>query len=258
MDVIQFVLIIRHQNLFHDGELREAPTAHLHKLHERAARHLTLAQTDGRQVFAALGDPDELLVERTETVGAHHQLHQPRARQPHTTQNILADRAAEVQVRYGKLVAEKGPELVLVQEEVHDQVEFGRVAHHGVPAALLDGVEVLAGVLAHHVDAQVLQVDMLLGREGQQQLIAQQVIVERQLAQAVTLIRHAQDPCEQHASVGLQSWHTLIIFITRACEQLVPVRYFVKDDITCRRHVRAAAHFQELQRVAVIGHQHFE
>lgn len=56
------------------------------------------------------------------------------------------------------------------------------------------GVEVrLARVLAHHVHAQVLQVDMLLGGQRQQQLIAQQVVIQRQLSQPVALVRRTQD-----------------------------------------------------------------
>ncbi len=165
VDVVRLVLAVGHQHLLHDGQLREPAAAHLDELHEGAAGHLALAQTDGRQLPTALCDADQLLVEGSQAVSAHHQLHQTRAGQPHAAQHLLTDGAAEVQVRDGDLVEEEGPELVLVQEEVHDQVELGRVAHHGVPAALLDGVELLARVLAHHVDAQVLQVNVALGRQ---------------------------------------------------------------------------------------------
>ena len=111
---------------------------------------------------------------------------------PHPAQDVLDDGAAEVQVGDGDLLPEEGPELVLVEEEVHDQVDLGRVAHQGVPAALLEGAEVLARGLAHHVDAQVLQVNVLLRGQREQQLVAQQVVVERQLPQAVALVGHAQ------------------------------------------------------------------
>ncbi len=94
-------------------------------------------------------------------------------------------------MRDGRLLAEEGLELLLVEEEVHDDVDLGRVADEGIPAALLDSLELrLARVLAHHVDVQVLQVDVLLGGERQQKLVAQQVVVQSQFTQAVTLISH--------------------------------------------------------------------
>lgn len=194
VDLIQGVFVIGDQHLLHDGELGQPPAAHLHKLHEGAARHLALAQPDGRQLGAVLGDADQLLVQRPQAVGAHHQLHQPGAVQTHAAQDLLADGAAEIEVRDGDLLVEEGAKLVLVEKEVHDQVELGRVPHHGVPAALFDGVEVLARVLADHVDAQVLQVDVFLRGEGQQEFVTEEVVVQRQLSEPVTLIRHAQDP----------------------------------------------------------------
>ena len=105
-------------------------------------------------------------------------------------QDILADRAAEVEVCDGGFLVEERTELVLIEKEVHDQVEFGWVPHHSVPAALLDGVEVLAGVLAHHVNTQVFQVDVFLRGEGQQELVTQEVVVQRELSQPVTLVCH--------------------------------------------------------------------
>ncbi len=173
VDLIKVIFVVWDEHLLHDGELRETAATHLHKLHESTAGDLALAQSDGRQVLAALGDTNQLLIQRPQTVGTHHQLHQTRTVHAHAAQDLFADWAAEVEVRHGDLVLEKGPELVLVQEEVQDQVEFGRMAHHGVPAALLDGVELLAGVLAHHVYAQMLEVHVLLGRQRQQQLVAQ-------------------------------------------------------------------------------------
>lgn len=173
VDLIQAVFVVWDEHLLHDRQLREATATHLHELHESTAGDLALAQPDGRQVLAALSDADQLLVQRPETVGTHHQLHQTGAVHAHAAQDLLADRAAEVQVRDGDLVAEEGPELVLVQEEVHDQAELGRVAQHGVPAALLDGVELLTGVLAHHVYAKVLEVHVFLGGKRQEEIVAQ-------------------------------------------------------------------------------------
>ena len=162
VNFIQRVFMVWNQHLLHDGKLGEPPAAHFHKLHEGAAGHLALAQADGRKLRAVLRDADQLLVERTQAVGAHDQLHQTGAVEAHAAQDLFADRAAEVEVSDGDLLVEKRPKLILVEEEVHDQIEFGRVPHHGVPAALLDGVEVLAQVLAHHVDTQVFQMDVFL------------------------------------------------------------------------------------------------
>lgn len=50
-----------------------------------------------------------------------------------------------------------------------------------VPAALLDGVELsLPRVFTDNINAQVFQPDVFLRRQSEQQLIAQQVVVERQ------------------------------------------------------------------------------
>lgn len=50
-----------------------------------------------------------------------------------------------------------------------------------VPAALLNGVELsLPRVFTDNINAQVFQPDVFLRRQSQQQLIAQQVVVERQ------------------------------------------------------------------------------
>lgn len=69
-----------------------------------------------------------------------------------------------------------------------------------VPAALLNGVELsLPGVLADNVDAQVFQPDVLLRRQSQQQLVAQQVVVQRQLSQAMALVSHTEDTCHKRA-----------------------------------------------------------
>lgn len=97
--------------------------------------------------------------------------------QTNTAQDLFADRAAEVKMRDRDLLVKKGAELVFVEEEVHDQVEFGRVPHHGIPAALLDGVEVLAGVLTHHINTQMFQVDVFLWGQGQEEFITQEVVV---------------------------------------------------------------------------------
>lgn len=162
VDVVQPVAMVWNQHFLHDGQLCQSVAAHFDKLHEGAAGHLALPQADGRQLRAALGDADQLLVQGPQPVGADHQFHQARAGEADATQNVFADGSAEVQVRDGDLVAEERPEFVLVQEEVHDQVELGRVVHHGVPAALLNGVELLARIVVDHVDAKVLEVDVLL------------------------------------------------------------------------------------------------
>lgn len=185
--------MVWNQHILHDGQLREPPAAHLDKFHKGAAGHLALTQADGRQPRAALGDADQLLVKRAEPVGAHHQLDQARAGEADSAQHVFADGAAKVQVRDGDLVAEEGAKLVLIEEEVHDQVELGGVVHHGVPAALLDRVELLTGVLADHVDAKVLQVDALLRGERNEKFVTQQVVVEGQFSQAVALVGHTQD-----------------------------------------------------------------
>lgn len=195
VDIVQLVTVIRNQHFLHDGQLLQSFAAHLHELHKGAAGHLALSQAYGRQLRAALGDADELLVERPQPVGAHHQLHQARAGEPHAAQHVFADGAAEVQVRDGDLVAEERVELLLVEVEVHDQAELGGVAHHGVPAALLDAVELLARVLADHVDAEVLEVNVLLRGERDEEFVAQQVVVQSQLSQAVALIGHTHDSC---------------------------------------------------------------
>lgn len=202
VNVVQLVTVIRNQHFLHDGQLLQSVSAHLHELHEGAAGHFALPQADGGQLRAALGDADELLVERPQPVGAHHQLHQTRAGEPDAAQHVFADGAAEVQVRDGDFVAEERVELLLVEVEVHHQVEFGGVAHHGVPAALLDGVELLAWVLADHVDAKVLEVNVLLRGERDEEFVAQQVVVQSQFSQAVALIGHAHDACKQESTVS--------------------------------------------------------
>lgn len=154
VDLFHVVAAVGDQHLFHDGQLSQPATAHLHKLHEAAAGHLALAQPDGRQAFAALADADQLLVQGLQAVGAHHQLHQPGAVESDAAQHVFADRAAKVEVGDWSLLAEEGLKFLLVEEEVHDDVDLGRVVHQRLPAAALDGVEVrLAGVFAHHVDA---------------------------------------------------------------------------------------------------------
>lgn len=153
MDLIQAVLVVRDEHLLHDGELCEASPTHPHKLHKGAAGHFALAQADGRQLCTALGDANQLLVQRTQAVSAHHQLHEPRAVHAHAPQHLLTDRTAEVEVRNGNLIPEKRLKLILIEEEVHDEVELGRVAHHGIPAAFFDGVKLLTWVLTHNIDA---------------------------------------------------------------------------------------------------------
>ncbi len=191
VDLLDVVGVVGDEHLLHDGQLAQAAAAHLHELHEAAAGDLALAQADGRQALAAFGDADQLFIQRLQPVGAHHQLHETRPVQPDAAQHVFTDGSAEVQVRDRRLLAEEGLELLLVEEEVHDDVDLGRVADEGVPAALLDGVELrLAWVLTHHVDVQVLQVDVFLRGERQQKLVTQQVVVQSQFTQAVTLISH--------------------------------------------------------------------
>ena len=162
VDVIQPIAMIWNQHFLHNGQLSQSVSAHFDKLHEGAAGHFALSQADGRQLRAALGDADQLFVQGPQAISADHQFHQARAGEAYATQNIFADRSAKVQVCHRDFVAEERPEFILVQEEVHDQIEFGRVVHHGVPAALLDCVELLARILANHVDAKVFEVNVLL------------------------------------------------------------------------------------------------
>lgn len=177
VDLIQGVFVIWNQDLLHDGQLGKPPATHLDELHKCAAGNLALAQADGRQLGAVLGDADQFLIQRTQAIGAHHQLHQTRAVEANAAQDLLTDRATEVEVHDRDLLVKERAELVLIEEEVHDQVEFGRVPYHGVPAALLDGVEVLPGVLTHHVDPQMFQLDVFLRGEGQKEFITQEVVV---------------------------------------------------------------------------------
>lgn len=125
VDVVHPVAMVWNQNILHDGQLREPPAAQFDKFHKGAGGHLALAEANGRQPCAALGDADQLFVQWAEPVGTHHQLDQARAGQADPAQHIFTDVAAEVQVRGGDLVAKEGAELVLVEEEVHDQVELG-------------------------------------------------------------------------------------------------------------------------------------
>lgn len=162
VNVVQPVAMVWNQHFLHDGQLCQSVAAHFDKLHEGAAGHFTLSQADGRQLCAPLGDADQLFVQGPQPVGADHQFDQAGAGEADTTQNVFADGSAEVQVSNRDLVAEERPKFILVKEEVHDQVELGRVVHHGVPAALLNGVELLARILTNHVDAEVFQVDVLL------------------------------------------------------------------------------------------------
>lgn len=156
VDLLHVVAAVWDQHLFHDRQLSQPAPAHLHKLHKSAAGHLTLAQPDGRQAFAALRDTDQLLVQGFEAVGAHHQLHQPGTVQSDAAQHLFANCTAKVQVGDRGLLAEERLKLLLIEEEVHDDVDLRRVSDQGFPAAPLDGVKVrLAGVFAHHVDAQV-------------------------------------------------------------------------------------------------------
>lgn len=97
-------------------------------------------------------------------------------------------------------IAEERAKFVLIEEEVHDQIKFWRVAHHSIPAALLDGVKLLARILADHVNAKVLKVDVLLRGEGNEKFIAQQMVVESQFSQAVALIGHTQDAWDRGQS----------------------------------------------------------
>lgn len=177
VNLIQGVFVIWNQYLLHDGQLGQSAAAHFNELHKRAAGHFALTQADGWQLGAVFGDTDQLLIQRTQAVGAHDQLHQTRAVEAHSAQDLFAHWAPEVKVCDRDFLIKEGPELVLIEEEVHDQVKFGRVPHHSVPAALLDGVEVLPGVFAHHINSQVFQVDVLLRGERQQEFITQEVVV---------------------------------------------------------------------------------
>lgn len=96
-------------------------------------------------------------------------------------------------MRNGDFVAEERAKLILVEVEVHDQIKFRRVTLHGVPAALFDGVKLLAGIFTDHVNAEVLEMHVLLRGEGDEKFITQQMVVESQFSQAMALISHTQD-----------------------------------------------------------------
>lgn len=154
VDLLHVVAAVWDQHLLHDWQLSQPAPAHLYKLHKATAGHLALAKPDGCQAFAALGDTDQLLIQGLEAIGAHHQLHQPRAVQPNAAQHLFADRPAKVEVGDGSLVAEEGLKLLLIEEEVHDNVDLGWVLYQSLPAASFDGVKVcLARVFAHYVNA---------------------------------------------------------------------------------------------------------
>lgn len=153
VDLIQAVLVVRDEDLLHDGELCEAFSTHPYKLHEGAAGHFALSQADGWQLCTSLGDANQLLIQGTQAIGTHHQLHEPRAVHAHAAQHLLTDWAAEVEVCDGNLIPEKRLKLILIEEEIHDEVELGRVAHHGIPAAFFNGVKLLTWILAHNIDA---------------------------------------------------------------------------------------------------------
>ncbi|KAG7238841.1 hypothetical protein INR49_030385 [Caranx melampygus] len=91
VNLIQGVFVIGDQHLLHDGQLRQPPPTHLDKLHKRAAGNFTLTQADSRQLGAVLRDADQLLIQRTQAVGAHHQLHQTGAVEANAAQDLLAD-----------------------------------------------------------------------------------------------------------------------------------------------------------------------
>lgn len=76
VDLIQGVFVIWNQHLLHDWKLGKPPPTHFDELNERTAGHLALTQADSRQLGAVLSNAYELLVQRTQAVGAHHQLHQ--------------------------------------------------------------------------------------------------------------------------------------------------------------------------------------
>ena len=202
VDLLQAALPVGDQHLLHDGQLGQAAAARLDELHEAGARDLALAQAHGGQALAALGDADQLLVQGPQPVGAHHQLHQAGAVQADAPQHLLAHRLAEVHVRDGRRLPEEGPELVPVEEEVHDDADGGRVAHQRLPAAALQGAEARLARLAHHVHAQVLQPHVLLRRQGQEQLVTQQVVVQRELPQAVALVCYTQDAWDRGVREG--------------------------------------------------------
>lgn len=178
MDLLHIVAVIWNQHLLHDRQLRQSAPARLHKLHKATAGHLALTQPDGCQAFTELCDADQLLVQWIEAVGAHHQLHQPGAVQPDAAQHFFTHRPAKVQVGDRGLLAEEGPKLLFVEEKVHDDVDLGGVTDQSLPAASLDGVKVsLARVFAYHVDAEMLQVDVLFRGQSKQELITEEMVV---------------------------------------------------------------------------------
>lgn len=193
VDIIQPIAVIWNKYLLHDGQLCQPVSTHLDKFHESTAGHFTLTQTDSRQLRAALGDADQLFIQRPQPIGTHHQLDQTRAGEPNAAQHVFTDGAAEVQMRYRDFIAEERAKLVLIEEEVHHQIKFWRVAHHGIPATLLNGVKLLARILANNINAKVLEMNVLLRGEGNEKFITQQMVVESQFSQAMALISHAQD-----------------------------------------------------------------
>lgn len=120
VDIIQLISAVWNQHFLHDGQLFKSVAAHLDKFHKGAAGNLALAQTDGGQLRASLGDADELLIQRPQPICTNHQLNQTRAGEANTSQHVFADRAAKVQMRHGDLVLEERAELFLVKEKVHD------------------------------------------------------------------------------------------------------------------------------------------
>lgn len=205
VDLLHVVAAVRNQHLLHDWQLFQPAATHLDKFHKAAAGYLTLAQPDGRQALAALGNADQLLIQGLQAIGADHQLHQAGAVEPDAAEHLFADCSAKVEVGDGGLVTEERLKLLLIEEEVHDDVDLGRVPDQGIPAAPSDGVKLrLPGVFTHHIDTQVLQVDVFFRGQSEEQLITEEVVVQRQLSEAVALVCDTQDPWGW--TKGVEAW----------------------------------------------------
>lgn len=212
VDLLHVVAAVGNQHLLHNWQLFQPAATHLDKFHKAAAGYLTLAQPDGRQTLAALGNADQLLIQGLQAIGADHQLHQAGAVEPDAAQHLFADCPAKVEVGDRGLVTEERLKLLLVEEEVHDYVDLGRVPDQGIPAAPSDGVKVrLPRVFTDHIDAQVLQVHVFFRGQSEEQLIAEEVVVQCQLSEAVALVCDTQDPWGWTEGVYSMNIHQVLI-----------------------------------------------
>lgn len=94
----------------------------------------------------------------------------------------FADRPAKIKVCDGHLLAKVGLKLFHVKEKVYDNVDLVASGGWWRPSgsSWWCGTGFFAWVLTHHVDPQVLQMNVLLRGQGQKKLIAQQVVVKSQ------------------------------------------------------------------------------